>query len=707
MTIKTAFKLAIKQDGIATLTFSLPESKVNILRSDILLELNQLIDEIAKNKDIKLLIFRSAKEDNFIAGADINEIKSINSEEDALKIVKQGQDILTNLANLKCITLAYINGSSLGGGTELALACDFRIAAASAKVQIGLPEVNLGIIPGFGGTQRLPRLIGIIKSLPMILTGKAVNYKKAYKIGLIDDYFPEEFAESNINSFVKNILSSNYRDKLIKRRATRPFIEKVNLFDDIIFEKAKKNIIKKTKGHYPAPLAALKLVANSYNESLTKGLDMELESFAKLVTGDICKNLISLYYTNEKIKKDNGVKQKIAEIEIKRAAVVGAGVMGGGIAWLYSNIDIPVRMRDITTNALALGFKQVNKIYRQLLKIRKYNKNQITNKLALISATTEMVGFKSCDIVSEAVIENLDIKKMVALEIEKNVDKKCIIASNTSSISITEMAKDLKYPERFIGLHFFNPVNKMPLVEIIAGKKTNKETIASVVKLAKRAKKTPIVVADCAGFLVNRILLTYINEAFYILQEIGDAKRIDNVIEKFGMPMGPFILADTVGLDVGYKVAKILEDAYGQRMLVSKLIDQLYNNKKLLGKKSGAGIYLYQGKKVTCNFAINSLCNKNEITDGEIQDRLILVMINEAARCLEEKVVDSAEYLDMAMIMGTGFPAFRGGLLRYADKLSIADLIDKLNKLSDQYGDKFSPANLLLKMKKEQTKFYN
>jgi 3-hydroxyacyl-CoA dehydrogenase / enoyl-CoA hydratase / 3-hydroxybutyryl-CoA epimerase len=707
MTIKTAFKLAIKQDGIATLTFSLPESKVNILRSDILLELNQLIDEIAKNKDIKLLIFRSAKEDNFIAGADINEIKSINSEEDALKIVKQGQDILTNLANLKCITLAYINGSSLGGGTELALACDFRIAAASAKVQIGLPEVNLGIIPGFGGTQRLPRLIGIIKSLPMILTGKAVNYKKAYKIGLIDDYFPEEFAESNINSFVKNILSSNYRDKLIKRRATRPFIEKVNLFDDIIFEKAKKNIIKKTKGHYPAPLAALKLVANSYNESLTKGLDMELESFAKLVTGDICKNLISLYYTNEKIKKDNGVKQKIAEIEIKRAAVVGAGVMGGGIAWLYSNIDIPVRMRDITTNALALGFKQVNKIYQQLLKIRKYNKNQITNKLALISATTEMVGFKSCDIVSEAVIENLDIKKMVALEIEKNVDKKCIIASNTSSISITEMAKDLKYPERFIGLHFFNPVNKMPLVEIIAGKKTNKETIASVVKLAKRAKKTPIVVADCAGFLVNRILLTYINEAFYILQEIGDAKRIDNVIEKFGMPMGPFILADTVGLDVGYKVAKILEDAYGQRMLVSKLIDQLYNNKKLLGKKSGAGIYLYQGKKVTCNFAINSLCNKNEITDGEIQDRLILVMINEAARCLEEKVVDSAEYLDMAMIMGTGFPAFRGGLLRYADKLSIADLIDKLNKLSDQYGDKFSPANLLLKMKKEQTKFYN
>ena len=707
MTITTAFKLALKKDGIATLTFSLPESKVNILRSDILLELNQLIDEIAKNKDIKLLIFRSAKEGNFIAGADINEIKCINSEEDALKVVKQGQDILTNLANLKCITLAYINGSSLGGGTELALACDFRIAAASAKVQIGLPEVNLGIIPGFGGTQRLPRLIGIIKSLPLILTGKAVNYKKAYKIGLIDDYFPEEFAESNINSFVKNILNANYRDKLIKRRSARPFIEKVNLFDDIIFEKAKKNIIKKTKGHYPAPLAALKLVADSYNESLTKGLNMELESFAKLVTGDICKNLISLYYTNEKIKKDNGVKLKIAEIEIKRAAVVGAGVMGGGIAWLYSNIDIPVRMRDITTKALALGFKQVNKIYQQLLKIRKYNKNQITNKLALISATTEMVGFKSCDIVSEAVIENLDIKKMVALEIEKNVDKKCIIASNTSSISITEMAKDLKYPERFIGLHFFNPVNKMPLVEIIAGKKTNKETIASVVKLAKRAKKTPIVVADCAGFLVNRILLTYINEAFYILQEIGDAKRIDNIIEKFGMPMGPFILADTVGLDVGYKVAKILEDAYGQRMLVSKLIDQLYNNKKLLGKKSGAGIYLYQGKKVTCNFAINSLCQKNEITDSEIQDRLILVMINEAARCLEEKVVDSAEYLDMAMIMGTGFPAFRGGLLRYADKLSIANLIDKLNKLSDQYGDKFSPANLLLKMKKEQTKFYN
>ena len=707
MTLKSAFTLKIKKDGLAILTFSLPDSKVNILQSDILLELESLIAQIAKNKDIKIVLFKSAKLGNFIAGADINEIKALDNEEQALKLAGKGQEIITKLAQLKPITIAYINGSSLGGGTELALACDFRVAAMSDKVQIGLPEVNLGIIPAFGGTQRLPRLVGLVNSLPLILTGKAINYKKAYKIGLLDDYFPEEFAANKLAEFCKNILTLDFRQKLIKRRAKRSLLEKIGIFDDLIFAKAEKDLLKKTKGHYPAPLAALKLIANSYHEKLDKALKLELAAFAKLVTGEVCKNLISIYFINEKLKKDIGVKKKAKIIKIKRAGVVGAGVMGGGIAWLYSNIDIAVRLRDISLPALALGFKQINKIYQQLFKLRKYSKAQITNKLSLISATTSMSGFKTCEVISEAVIEDLTVKKSVIAELEEHVAKEAIIASNTSAISITEMAKALKHPERFIGMHFFNPVNRMPLVEVIAGKKTQAKTIATIVQLVKDAKKTPIVVADCAGFLVNRILLTYINEAFYLLQETGDAELIDQIAEKFGLPMGPFILADIVGLDVGYKVAKILENAYGERMKVAELIDQLYNNKKLLGKKSGAGIYLYQGSKTSLNYSVKALCNKQKIAAEEILDRLILVMINEAAKCLAENIVASAEYLDMAMIMGAGFPAYRGGLLRYADKIGLDNLVDKLNRLSDKYGEKFVPSKLLLELQKTKGNFYN
>jgi len=381
--------------------------------------------------------------------------------------------------------------------------------------------------------------------------------------------------------------------------------------------------------------------------------------------------------------------------------------MGGGIAWLYSKMDIPVRMKDIAWDGIALGYQQIDKVYKQLLKIRKLTKAEVANKVALVSATTDMTGFKSCDVVSEAVIEDIKIKKAVFKDLEKHISADCIIASNTSSLSITEMAKGLKKPERFVGMHFFNPVNRMPLVEVIPGEKTSPKTVATIVALAKKAKKTPIVVGDCAGFLVNRILLTYINEAFYLLSEVGDVKRIDKVIENFGMPMGPFVLADTVGLDVGYKVAKILEDGYGKRMKVSPLIDEIYNKKKLLGKKSGKGIYSYASKNTEVNEGVLALCKKGKVSGQEIIDRLMLIMVNEAARCLDEKVVKSAEYLDMAMLMGTGFPAHRGGLLKYADHLGINEVISRLEKLSKQHGDKFKPCSYLKKLKKEKRSFYN
>ncbi len=678
--------------AIVELILDIKDQRVNILKTEVLFELENHIAIVRKDKKTKVLLIKSAKKDNFIAGADINEIKDIKTQKEALKKVKMGQDILNKLANLHCITVCYINGSCMGGGTELALACDFRVAGQNEKTLIGLPEVNLGIFPGFGGTQRLPRLIGLMNSLPIILSGKPVNSKKAYKIGLVDHFFPHLYEKTHLPIFLNSLLNEKFRKKLIKKRKKRSFVDK--FLKGVVFSQAKKNILKVTKGHYPAPLKALEVIKKTHNLSnLQKGLDIELQEFAKLVIGEISKNLISLYFINEDLKKEY---QNSDFVEIKSTAILGAGVMGGGIAWLFSKLKLPVRMKDLSYNAIALGYQQITKNYQQLLKIRKITKNEIKNYLALVSSTIDYSGLKNVDLISEAIIEDIKIKKNSFQELEKHISKNTIIASNSSALSINEMAKSLKNNERFLGMHFFNPVNRMPLVEIIPHKNTSEKTISSVVHLIKKAKKTPIVVGDCAGFLVNRILLTFMNESFLLLDEIGDVKKIDKIAQDFGMPMGCFILADTVGLDVGYKVAKTLEESYGTRMKVAPLIDKIYNEKKLLGKKAKKGVYEYKGK-MTVNKEVEDICKKNNTdqTEQDILDRLILIMVNEAARCLEEKIVKNYQYLDMAMIMGTGFPAFRGGLIRYAKNLGMDEVIKRLKKLEKKFGSRFKSSPYL------------
>ncbi len=700
-----SFVLKITNKEIATLTFDSIDSKVNILKSEILIELETHIKEIANNKNIKTFIFESAKPTNFIAGADISEIKDLNDKKDALLKVKQGQEILSLIADLKCDTICYINGTTMGGGTELALCFDYRLTSKSKNVKIALPEVNLGVIPGFGGTQRLPRLVGLMQSLPLILTGKTIDYKKAFKIGFTDGFFPEEYKEEKIAAFIQRIKQDSEKTKILKRR--KKFIDKLSFLDSLILKKAKQNVIKKTFGHYPAPLSALEVIKDSYRGSLKKGLDLELKAFSELVITDKCKNLIGLYFANEALKKDNKLSKTIKPKDINNAATLGAGIMGGGIAWLMSKCGIPVRIKDINLKAVALGYKQIDKIYSQLKKIRKYNDREIGLKKDLVTYGLNFNGFKNMDLVIEAIIEDLDIKKSSFTELEKHINKDTIVASNTSSLSITEMAKAFKKPERFIGMHFFNPVNRMPLVEVIPHEKTSKNTIQTIIDLSYKAGKTPILVKDAPGFLVNRILLPYLNEAAFLLDEISDIQKIDNVITDFGMPMGPLTLADNVGIDVGYKVAKILEKGFGERMNVSPLIDKIYNEMKLLGKKSGKGFYLYKGKEIIINNQIEKICTTSKnIRNDEIIDRLILIMVNEASKCLEEEIVKNAEQLDLAMIMGTGFPAFRGGLLKYADSIGIENILNKLNNLADKVSSRYKPSDLIIKMAEQNKKFY-
>ncbi|MFT6105859.1 MAG: 3-hydroxyacyl-CoA dehydrogenase/enoyl-CoA hydratase/3-hydroxybutyryl-CoA epimerase [Rickettsiales bacterium] len=713
--------LQIDSNGIATLVFNLKNEKINKLRSDVLLELESILDQIKSDKNIHLLLIKSDKKNIFIAGADIGEIKDIKTPSDAHKKVLQGQEILNKISNLKIPTISLINGACLGGGLELALACNYRVAVDNKKTILGLPEVNLGIIPGFGGTQRLPRLIGLQESLKMILSGKPVDYKKAFKIGLVDKVIREEFLPSQIENFIAAVLVKKRSNQSFKNRCIirkkRFITEVIFAGKHVIYYLTKKSLIAKTKGKYPAPLAAFDVIKRTYHSSdKAAGLKIEAEEFAKLASGSVSKNLIELFFINEEIKKDSGSKKDVKILEIKKAGLLGAGIMGGGIAWLFSNANICVRMKDISQNGIALGFHQILKIYNQLKKIRKYKQNQIDLKIANVSSSIDYSGFDNVDIVVEAIVENLEVKKESFEKLEKYVREDTIIVSNTSSLSISEMSSSLENPERFAGMHFFNPVNKMPLVEVIRGEKTSDETIAAIVDLSKKLKKTPIVVKDVAGFLVNRILLPYINEAGFLLQEGTDLRNIDQLIGDFGMPMGPFILADTVGIDVGYKVAKSLSEAYGKRMDVCQLLTEMSKRKSLLGKKSGQGFYRYNknGKNLGINFEINNILgkikdsqnSKTHVGNTTITDRCILIMVNEAARCLEEEVVKNHRYLDMAIIMGTGFPAFRGGLLKYADDVGIGVIVTKLKEFSTKYGPRFEPAELLLKMESENRNFY-
>jgi 3-hydroxyacyl-CoA dehydrogenase/enoyl-CoA hydratase/3-hydroxybutyryl-CoA epimerase len=499
----------------------------------------------------------------------------------------------------------------------------------------------------------------------------------------------------------------------------------------------KKELGKKTNFNYPAPLAALKVIKKTYNPFYkyphrcnAKNLAVEAEEFSKLAASKICKNLVSLFFITEELKKENFISnQDIKAKEIYYGAGLGAGIMGGGIAWLFSYCDINFRLKDITQKAIALGFSQVMRIYNSLKKIGKLHPNQISLKLHKITATTNYSGFENVDIVIEAIIENLDIKKKSLAELETKIKDDTIIASNTSALSITEMGSVLKIPERFAGMHFFNPVNKMPLVEIIKGEKTSDQTILTLVKLAKKLGKTPILVKDVTGFLVNRILVPYINEATYLLQEGAYINQIDQLVEDFGMPMGPLILADIVGIDVGIKVARNLSKTYKNRMKPSFLFEEIAKNHNLLGRKSGSGFYFYSQKQqkssntltksqkskyinpeinnILLRFKLENQVNLPKISEADILDRIILTLVNEASRCLEENVVTNAGYLDMAMILGTGFPPFRGGVLKYADEYGIKEIVSKLQEFEKKFNKRFEPSKLLVTMAENNQKFYN
>lgn len=712
-----AFKLSVDNEGIASLVFDLPGEKVNKFTASVMEELEKILDEVAQDKKIKLMTIASGKEDIFIAGADLHSFEPIFKDPSlGAKIITTGHRVFNKLQNLSFPTVALIQGACLGGGMEMALACTYRVVSDNPKTQLGLPEVTLGIIPGWGGTQRMPRLVGLMEGLPIVLGGKPVKANKAVKIKLADAIYAEAFFDEGVKQFIKQCLTAEGAKKIREKRKLHG-LQHI-LFESnpagraLVYKMAEKDVVKRTKGHYPAPLVALNLIKETYSLPLTEGLAKEEKTFVdKLTTAfSVAPNLIHLFFVSEALKKDKGVSGDVKPLNISSVGVIGSGTMGSGITWLFSNKDIPVRMKDIDWQALAKGFGAISSIYAKGVKEKKLKADEASLKFHHISGTTDYSGFKDQDLVIEAAVESLELKHQILKELEGVLRPNAIIASNTSSLKISDMESVLKHPERFIGMHFFNPANKMPLVEVVASDKTSPEAIATAVDICKKLGKTPIVVKDCPGFLVNRIFIMGANELIRMYQEGVDHERLDKMMLDFGMPMAPFILADEVGNDVGYKVSKIFEEAYGPRMEAPKLLKMMYDN-KLYGKKNGKGFYLYEGKKTKFNPEVDKLRKSlNEpsksVSDSDLRDRVFLLMINEASRCLEENIVANAASLDMAMVMGIGFPPFRGGLLRYADELGADYVVNGLNRLKDLYGDRFTPSKLLVDMQRDHKTFF-
>lgn len=712
-----AWMLLITSEGVATLQFDSADKKINKLTPKNMTELAACIAEIRNNADIRVLLIKSGKPNMFIAGADIAEIRNITSAAQGEQKARDGQHVFASLEALPIPTIAVIDGPALGGGLELALACRYRLVSDNTKTQLGLPEVSLGILPGFGGTQRLPRLVGVSAALDLILTGKMIDGRKAEMIGLADACYSSAFLNEKADLIAKDVAAGHpFVNRKLQGKCLETLSEKTPMGRFILFKLAKKQLMAKTKGRYPAPLLALDVVRDTYRQTAHDGYLVEAEAFGQLVITPEAKTLIQLFYTREDLKKYPGPAPKKAEKPIQSTAVVGAGLMGGGISWLLAHTGYTVRMKDISWEAILKGYESVKNIQKKLISRQKVTTHEADMATIRISGILDYSGFAKADLVIEAIVENMALKKSVFSELETVVSPTALLATNTSSLSITEMASDLKHPERFAGFHFFSPVHQMPLVEVIRGEKTSDHTVARLVELAIKLKKTPIVVKDGPGFLVNRILIPYVNEAVRLLAEGVPLPKIDALMEDFGMPLGPLSLADEVGLDIGYKVAKILEEGFGDRMQVSGLFEYLHQYPAMLGKKTRKGFYLYEDKKKRPNpdlagtiqsYQAESGLKPATILDEDIVARMVLLMVNEAARCLEEGTVEKPAYLDMAMLMGTGFPVYRGGVCRYADAIGIDVVVETLHRYSDIYGARFEPARLLLEMNREHTPFYD
>jgi len=708
-----AIKVDFIQGSIANLVFDLEGESINKLSKAVVEQLNDAVSAIEDNEDISALIISSNK-DVFIVGADVTEFLSFFKlpEKEFLQWIETTQALFNRIEDLPIPTVTAINGYALGGGCELALTTDYRVMAHSAR--IGLPEVKLGIFPGWGGSVRLPRLIGADNALDWICTGDQKKAQEAFKCHAVDSIVGVDQLKDAAMHIIQQCLDGKLDYQKRKQEKRQPL--QLNQLESIMaFESAKAVVAAKVGRHFPAPLAAIETVQHHATMLRDEAMQIEAHGFVKMAKTKVARNLVGLFLNDQRIKKVSRAYSQQAQA-VKQAAVLGAGIMGGGIAYQSACKDIPIVMKDIKQEALELGKTEAGSLLLKQVTRGKIKPEDVTDTLAKIDTTLSYGDFGNVDLIVEAVIENKNIKSSVLAEVEQQVKPDCILTSNTSTISITELAESLQRPENFCGMHFFNPVYRMPLVEVIRGEKSSEVAIATTVAYAEAMGKTPIVVNDCAGFLVNRVLFPYFAGFDALVRDDVEIQRIDKVMEKFGWPMGPAYLLDVVGIDTAHHASEVMAEAYPDRMSkeFKSATDALYENERY-GQKNDVGFYKYEldkrgeQKKIPDENAISiikTVCvNTVEVSDEEIVDRMMIPMCMETVRCVEEGIVDHPLDADMGLILGIAFPIFRGGALRYIEEMGMQEFCDRAEKYS-HISPIYLPTKGLLKMAKKKETFY-
>lgn len=712
-------------ENVAIIEFDDQSSKVNTLNSKLLPEFDALYEQIENASHIDSVILISGKKDCFIAGADIDELSQAESEAQIKELSLKGQKFFEKIDKSSKIYIAAIDGVCLGGGLELALACDYRIATTSPKTMLGLPEVMLGLLPGAGGTQRLPRLIGLEKSMQMMLTGQYLKPQKAYKMGLID-YLTTSSGLMEV--------SIEAAKKLAKKTLTlhrqppttvSTLLEKVPIGRKFMFDKALKSVHSKTRGLYPAPDAIINVLSYGLQRGMSQGLKKEAEEFARLSQTPQSKGLISLYYGQNELKKNRfGEPKKRAET----IGVIGAGLMGAGIGLVSIEKGFHVRMKDVDLERLGKGQKYVWDALSSKVKRKSLTPFESSRIMSHLTTQLDYKLMDKCDVVIEAVFEDLDLKHRVLKELEPHMREDAVFASNTSALPITEIAKASMRPHNVVGMHYFSPVQKMPLLEVITTDQTSKEASSLAVDTGIKQGKTVIVVKDGPGFYTTRILAPYMDEAAFVCGEGGvDFHQLDSIMKDFGYPVGPMTLIDEVGIDVAYHVGHDLGKALGKRVsaqdpqALSELIE-----KGALGRKSKRGFFIYNNQSSLLDKVINlgkrpkremnsdaialvrkyGGSTKKTSSREDIQKRLTYRMINEAIYCLQEGILSRPLDGDIGAVFGLGFPPFLGGPFRYVDQLGAQSIVDDLQRFSDEFGERFIPCPLLVDMAKANKTFY-
>ncbi|MEO6779019.1 MAG: fatty acid oxidation complex subunit alpha FadJ [Gemmatimonadaceae bacterium] len=701
------------EDGIAILTMDLVGEPVNKITRAVRDSMMELFDRIDRDTTIKGAVLISGKPDTFLAGADIEEFTQLKDAQDAERLSRDGQALVENLEKSRVPFVAAIHGACLGGGLESALACRWRVASNDPKTILALPEVQLGLIPGAGGTQRLPRLIGVRAALDMILTSKNVRAKKALQIGLVDEMVhPAILRRIAIDR--ARALGEGRLKRTQRSSGTMDFLLDGNpLGRGVVFRKAREETLKKTHGNFPAPLAAIDAVETGLTKGMPAGLREESRLFGEMAATDVSKQLIFLFFATTALKKDTGLPagHSATPMRVEKIGVIGSGFMGAGIAAVAVQQGTVVRIKDADWAHIGKGLSAVSTVVKERLTKRQITRVQYGDTMSLVSGTVDYSGFANVDLVIEAVFEDIDVKHTVLREVEAVVKPEAIFATNTSTIPVTRIAEVALRPERVLGMHFFSPVSKMPLLEVIVTAATADEVTATAVAYGKKLGKTVIVVNDAPGFYVNRILTPYVSEAGRLLDEGVAIETIDRALVDFGFPVGPITLIDEVGLDIAGKVGQIMFDAYGARFAPSDALRRVIDAGRF-GRKSRKGFYVYDdnGKKAGVDATVYEIFapgrERTPIPEDEIQHRTVYAMLNEAARCLEDGIIRSPRDGDVGAVFGIGFPPFRGGPFRYMDSIGLDTLLRQLDELNVRFQGRFEAAPILLQMARSNGRFY-